>query len=173
MRIGNGMVAIGLSLALGACASGARQDARVAAASGCQEIADNEATTEFYAPGRVYAARKVEKREFVARAIQPTRVIGAELFMHAPRNVTDTFLERALTCHALTGRAAHPNDPLHPSDGSVRAVSVRSAGGSLAIRVVGETPQAGREIWSRARAFASGSSVDVQQVATAPSADAL
>lgn len=164
---------LGLAFALSACGGAAHQDARVAAAPGCQEIAGNEATAEFYAPGRVYRARKLEKRDHLVRAIKINRVVGAELYLHAPRNVTSEFMERALICHARTGQAAHPNDPLHPSEGSVRRVSVRSEGGSLAVQVVGEDTQAGREIWARARAFASGSNVDVRQVAASGSDGAL
>jgi hypothetical protein len=173
MRIGIGWALLGLPFVLAACGGAAHPDARVAAASGCQEIAGNEATAEFYTPGRVYAARKLEKREIVARAIQRDRVVGAELYLHAPRNVTSEFMERALICHSRSGQAAHPNDPLHPSDGSVRRVSVRSAGGSLAVQVEGDDLQAGREIWARARAFASGSNVEVRQVAAAGSDGAL
>ncbi len=165
MKIWNGMALIGLTVSLGACASGRQSDARVAASSACQGLVANDATAEFYKPGQVYAAQEIERREIVARAIHRTRTVGAELYVHAPRNVTGEFLERSLTCHATMGQPAHPNDPLHPSEGSVRRVSVRSAGGAFAVRVEGDSPQAGREIWSRARAFAAGSNVDVRQVA--------
>jgi hypothetical protein len=173
MKISNGMALIGLTVALGACASGRQTDARVAAASACQGMVGNEATAEFYKPGQVYGAQEIERREIVARAIHRTRTVGAELYVHAPRNVTGEYLERALTCHATMGQPAHPNDPLHPSEGSVRRVSVRSAGGAFAVQVVGDSPQAGREIWARARAFAAGSNVDVRQVARASSDGAL
>jgi hypothetical protein len=173
MRIGNGWALLGLTFALGACGGASRAEARIAAAPGCQEIAGNEASAEFYTPGRVYAARKLEKREHTARAIQINRVVGAELYLHAPRNVTSEFMERALICHARSGHAAHPNDPLHPSEGSVRRVSVRSTGGNLVVEVVGDGPQAGREIWARASAFASSSHVDVRQVAASGSDGAL
>lgn len=173
MKIGTCWALLGLPFVLGACGGAAHTDARVAANPACQDIAGNEATAEFYTPGRVYAARKLEKREIVARAIQRDRVVGAELYLPAPRNVTSEFMERALICHARSGQAAHPNDPLHPSDGSVRRVSVRSTGGSLAVQVLGNDPQAGREIWARARAFASGSNVDVRQIAAAGADEAL
>lgn len=173
MRICNGMALIGLTVALGACASGQRSEARVAAASGCQGLVGNEATAEFYRPGQVYAAQEIERREHVARAIQRNRTVGAELYVHAPRNITGEFLERALTCHAMMGQPAHPNDPLHPSEGSVRHVAVRSAGGAFAVQVVGDSPRAGREIWARARAFASGSDVEVRQVATSTTDSSL
>jgi hypothetical protein len=173
MRIGNGITLLGLALGLAACERGSQVDPRVATASGCQQIEGNEATAEFYKPGQVYAAREVERDEFVARAIQKKRTVGAKLYMHAPRNVTGEFLERALTCHALTGQAAHPNDPLHPSEGEIRSVSVSSEGGSFAVQVVADEPRVGREIWARARAFASGSSVDVQQIGATSSGSAL
>jgi len=164
MRIGNGIMLVGLALGLAACQRGSEPDARVAAASGCQQIVDNPATAEFYKPGQVYAARELERTEIVARAIHRKRTDGAVLYMHAPQTITQQFMERALTCHALIGQPAHPNDPLHPSVGEIRDVSVRSAGGSFAIQVMSDEPRVGREIWARARAFASGSSVDVQQV---------
>lgn len=173
MQIGKSIALLGLALGLGACERGPELDPRVAATSGCQQIANNEATTHFYSPGQVYAARELERREFVARAIQRKRTQGAELFVHAPPNITGEFLERALSCHAWTGQAAHPNDPLHPAEGRVTNVSVRSAGGSFAVQVVSDEPQVGREIWARARAFASGSSVDVQQIGASGSAGAL
>jgi hypothetical protein len=169
MKIGKGFTLVVLALGLSACASRAQVDPKVAALSGCQEIAGNNVTAEFYRPGQVYAAREVERTQFLARAIQRKRTVGAELYMHAPQNVTGEFLERALACHAHTGQAAHPNDPLHPSEGAVQRVSVRSAGGSFAVQVIATTPEAGREIWARARAFASGSNVDVKQVATSGS----
>jgi hypothetical protein len=109
----------------------------------------------------------------VARAIHRNRTVGAELYLHAPRTVTGEFLERSLTCHAMMGHPAHPNDPLHPTEGSVRRVSVRSAGGAFAVQVVGDTPRAGREIWARARAFAASSNVDVKQVSSSTSNGAL
>lgn len=170
MKICNGIALIGLSLALGACASsGGRSEARVASSAGCQTLVGNDATAEFYRPGQVYAAQAIERREVVARAIQRNRTVGAELYVHAPRTVTGEFLERSLTCHAMMGAPAHPNDPLHPSEGSVRRVSVRSAGGAFAVQVLGDSPQAGREIWARARAFAASADVDVKQVASSTS----
>lgn len=173
MRIANSIALVGLTLGLAACAGSTRQDPRVAAASGCQEIAGNDVTAEFYKPGQVYAAREIEEKQFIARAIQRQQTVGAELHMHAPRNVTGEFLQRALACHAFTGQAAHPNDPLHPVEGEIRSVSVRSAGGSFAVQIVSDSPQVGREIWARARAFASGSTVDVRQVATSGASDGL
>lgn len=157
-----GLLALGLS----ACSGAQQVDPRVAATSGCQDIAGNEATAEFYKPGQIYGARELERNEFVARAIQRKQTVGAELYMHAPRNVTGEFLERALTCHAFTGQAAHPNDPLHPSEGTVRSVAVRSKGGGFAVQVTSDSPRVGREIWARARAFAGSSSVDVRQVSS-------
>jgi hypothetical protein len=172
MKISVGTIGL-LALGLVACSGRAQMDPRVAATSGCQEIAGNEATAEFYKPGQVYAARELERNEFVARAIQRKRTVGAELYMHAPRNVTGEFLERALTCHAFTGQASHPNDPLHPSEGTVQSVAVRSEGGGFAVQITSDSPRVGREIWARAQSFAGGSSVDVRQVSSASGADTL
>lgn len=172
MKISVGTIGL-LALGLAACSSRAHVDPRVAATSGCQEIAGNEATAEFYKPGQVYGARELERNEFVARAIQRKATTGAELYMHAPRNVTGEFLERALACHAFTGQAAHPNDPLHPAEGTIKSVSVRSRGGGFAVQVTSDSPKVGREIWARARAFAGSSSVDVRQVSSLGATDEL
>jgi hypothetical protein len=173
MKLDKGIALAGLALAMVACNGSTRAEPRMAAASGCQQIAGNDVTAEFYKPGQVYSARELERTKFIARALQRQETIGAELHMHAPRNVTGEFLQRALACHAFTGQAAHPNDPLHPSEGAVRSVSVRSAGGSFAVQIVSDSPRVGREIWARAQAFASGSNVDVRQVASSPSTGEL
>lgn len=141
----------------------------VAASAGCAQLGDvRQAATALYAPGNLYAAKPVRKKIFNARAIQPERTMGADLYLHAQQGVTPEYVERVLSCHAASGTAAHPNDPLHPESGRIAELSVRSAGPSLAVRVIGDSPATGKEIYQRAEAMTSSSgSVSVEQVASA------
>lgn len=156
-------VLFGAALAWG-CAS--QTPTTQVASAGCTDLADGQRVlNHLYQPGSVHAAKPIERKQFIARAIQPKHTVGAKLYVHAPEGVTKEYMERALTCHATGGASAHPNDPLHPSVGSVVDVDVTSAGSSFAVHVVGDGPQAGKEIWSRARALQQ-SSVSVEQVAS-------
>lgn len=158
---------LGLSMTVAACSSASTPPPQLASNAACSQLDDSaQATQAFYAPGQVYAARKIQKKQFIARAIQPRRTMGAELYMHAPAGLTQEYLERTLVCHAAHGRAAHPNDPMHPTSGAVADVSVRPSGsGGFAIKVLGDTPRTGKEIWQRSRAFtAPSTSVTVEQV---------
>ena len=155
-------------LALIGCTASAPQGQTMTAAAGCASLGDARSTlSSFYEPGQVYAAEKVERTEFRARAIQPTRTAGAELRAHAAPGVTAEYLERALTCHAVSGAPQHPSDPLHPSSGRIADVDVRSSGTGFVVSVIGDSPDAGNEIWQRARAFSAPGAVTVEQVAAA------
>jgi hypothetical protein len=158
---------LSLSLALGACSTATSEPRHVAASSGCDRIQDSQAVLDtVYAPGNVYSVRKVEQKEFIARAIQPKRTMGADMYVHAPA-VSQGYLQRVLACHVAGGKAAHVNDPLHPTSGAIADVTVRTVGDSLAVRVVGEDARTGREILQRAEAIAApGGDVTVEQVAS-------
>lgn len=160
----------GAALTLAACAS-ASQKPSVAAGSACSTLPNAQAeAAALYETGVMHAAKPVEKKEFVARAIQPTRTYGADVYVAAREGMTEQYVQRVLSCHAANGSAAHPNDPLHPTQGQLTELSVRSAGSNLAIRIVGDSPSTGQEIWQRAQALtSSGGQVSVEQVAGASS----
>jgi hypothetical protein len=161
----------GMILALGAltmaCSHAEQRPAEVATA-GCAQLEPGHAEKTFYKPGQVYAARPVKERQVIARAHQPERTVGAELYMHAQPGLTQEYLQRSLACHSVAGRPAHPNDPLHLANGSLKRLTVRSVGSNFVVKAIGDSPQAGREIWQRARSFtAPGSEVTAEQLATA------
>jgi hypothetical protein len=149
-----------------ACSSNQTQPVQVASQASCQGLSPSDTTlSAFYEPGAVYEAEPLKKKIFLARAIQPTKTMGAAMHVRAKPGMTAEYLERVLSCHASFGEAAHPNDPLHPSIGRIDELAVRSANGGFAVEVLGDGPKAGREIWQRARALSQpGSSVQVEQV---------
>ncbi len=156
-----GMFAIG-------CAQSGAEPKTVAGAGGCSAANDSELIGHVYSAGTIYAAKPIKKRVFLARANQPIRTFGAQLYMHAPKGVTKEYMERQLTCHAAAGGTVHPNDPLKPSAGAVADIDVRSAGGDFAIEVIGHDHHAGRDIWQRAQSISGGAgAVQVEQVGSA------
>ncbi len=162
---------VGMMLALGAltmaCSHAEQRPAEVAT-TGCSQLEAGHAEKTFYKSGQVYAARPVKERQFVSRAHQPERTVGAELYMHAQPGLTQEYLQRSLACHSVAGRPAHPNDPLHPANGSLKSLTVRSVGSNFVVKAVGDSPQAGKDIWQRARSFtAPGSEVTAEQLASA------
>jgi hypothetical protein len=163
------ILALGAMVALTACSTSSTPHPRLAATAACSQLPDTRAAVQnLYQPGRLYAAKPIREKQFLARALQPERTVGAEMSLHAEEGMTRQYVERVLRCHAANGTAVHPNDPLHPSTGRVTQLDVRSAGDSLAVRVVGDSPRAGREIWQRARSLAeSGTHVTVEQIGAA------
>lgn len=155
-----------LAIALIASAAPAKQPT-VAAGAACEQLGDTSALLALvYEPGTFYAARKVEKNVFRARAIQTTQARGAALYMRAEAGLTGEYLERALSCHAASTQTVHPNDPLHPSSGTVSDVSVHSASNGFAVVVMAEDGQTGREIWRRAELIAEPSgAIRLEQLA--------
>ena len=135
-----------------------------AEASACAGVSlEASVRDQFYAPGAAFAVRPIREREFLARALQPMRTVGATIHVHAQAGMTQQYLERALQCHARRGQAVNPADPLVLESGSVRDVDVRSAGGAFAVRIMGDSPAAGRAILQRAESLVNGS-VSVQQL---------
>lgn len=168
MKLVHHAVVAGIAALTFGCSQTAAEP-RVASA-GCASLPEDGLVDNFYAPGSVYAAEPIKQRMFHARALQPTRTVGAKLYVRAQPGVTQEYMERRLSCHAATGVAVHGNDPLHPSRGSVADVDVKSAGGGFAVHVVGSDSEAGREIWNRARSMSSGAgSVSVEQVSSTTS----
>lgn len=168
MRSSVWAVAALCSAALAGCSNQATHKPTLAASAGCSQLGDTSATlATVYGPNQVHAAEKVERTEFLARAIQPVRTVGAEIHTYAAPGVTPEYLQRTLSCHAAAGKPAHANDPLHPSSGQIAELNVRSTGAGFAVQIIGDSPRTGHEIWQRARALsAPGSSVTVDQVAS-------
>lgn len=174
------MKSIVFTLALGlsafGCASSAAHTPPRSAALACSQLPSdsNQLLSNVLKPGSTYGARAVTQTKVIARAHQPTVVVGAEVQLPAPEGVTKEYLERVFTCHADTGVAAHSADPFHPSSGSVRDVAVRSSGAALAIQIIGDSPSTNREIWSRAQSLTMPSAdVTVEQVGQAAGANSL
>lgn len=157
---------LGLGAVTMACSQAEQRPAEVAT-TGCAQLEAGHAEQAFYKPGQVYAARPVKERQFIARAHQPERTVGAELYLHAQPGLTQEYLQRSLACHSASGRAAHSNDPLHPGSGSLKSLTVRSVGSNFVVKAIGDSPQTGKEIWQRARSFAAPSSeVTAEQLAS-------
>ncbi len=162
-------VFLGLCAVATAACSSAAQPVPTTIAAGCAQLNDTQAVTaKLLEPGAVHSVRKFEKREFLARAIQPMRTLGADLYVHATPGVTPEYLERNLSCHAAQGTALSAHDPFLPGRGAVEKVEVRPAGHSYAVRIVGRDSEAGRMIWQRASQLVSPGSVTVEQLAQAP-----
>ncbi len=154
---------LGALLAVAGCGtSTSRQEARSAsvARAGCSVI-DPQAAASFY-KGNVHAARPIYGPEHHGKVIL-RRLEGAELAVPATPGMTAQYLQRALTCHAMSEtQALHTNDPLKPQ-GGVDVVRVRSMDGRFVVSIVSQDADAARDIWARAEAFAAGDSrVDVQ-----------
>jgi hypothetical protein len=162
----NTLLVLGFSaFAAAGCASDQKQPAGVASA-GCQQLGNvNEIVASQLQPGQVIGAREVREQIFLARALQPERTVGADLYVLATPNSSPQYLERTLTCHAAQGQALGANDPFHPSEGYVTDVSVRPVSNGYAVRVRGSNPEAAKEIWQRAQRFADPGAVTVEQVA--------
>lgn len=136
----------------------------IAATAACEKLGDtNRIVSDLFASGDVYrAGRATESVLYKKKGIEP-RQVGAELYVRAAPGQTGEHLQRTLECYTSYGRAAHPNDPFHPTTGSVENVTVRSAGDSFAIRVAGSDRDAAEDIWRRAQALTS-STVSAEQV---------
>lgn len=171
-RMGKSLIGLGLAAFVAAgCASTPKQPANVASA-GCDQLGDvNAAVASYLQPGKIYGAREVRERVFLARALQPKRTVGADLYVLATPDTTAEYLERTFTCHAARGQALGANDPFHPERGYVSEVKVRPVRNGYAIRVRGSDEEAAREIWERAQRFTDPGSVTVEQIAATSSDD--
>lgn len=153
----------GLALAAAGCGAAAQhsQTAHVAGVQ-CASLSDNQAA-QVLSPGRVQGVEAIHAQRVYAGGPQNDHVIGAKLFVPAEAGASEAYLERALSCHAASASAAHPNDPLRV-DG-VRSVAVRSAGQRYEIAITGVDKRAGEAILQRAQGLQSH--VGVQQLAAA------
>lgn len=148
----------------GGCASTQAPSTQVARAS-CEVDAGEKAfAAKYLQPSRVQTVSRVSEKDFRARAIQPRRTVGADLYVAAEEGVSAEYLERVLSCHAQSGQALHTADPFHALSGEVQ-VRVSSAPAGYRIRVTGSTPEAGREIWNKASSLTKSSSLQEETMA--------
>lgn len=119
--------------------------------------------SDLFASGDVYSSGKATENVIVRKSGIVTRNVGAELYVHATPGQSGEYLQRTLECYTAGAQTVHPNDPFHPEKGSVKRVTVFSAGDSFGIRVAGSDNDAAEDIWRRAHALTS-SSVSAEQV---------
>jgi deferrochelatase/peroxidase EfeB len=169
-------LALAFALSAFGCANSATPAASPSASLACTQLPaeSNQLLTNVLTPGATYGAQALTERRVIARAHQPTVVVGAEVHMPAPQGVTKEYLERVLTCHATTGVAAHNADPFHPSNGSVQDIAVKSSGGALAIQIRGNDRASSQEILNRAKSLTTpATNVTIEQVGSIGSNGAL
>lgn len=139
--------------------------AQIAAGAGCAQLDDDKTLARLYSPGVIYDAQPVTQKIFRMRASQPTRTVGASLYVRAEPGMSAPYMRRVLACHVVSDESAHPNDPLHPNQGEIASLEVREARGGFAIDVIAEKPSVGQEIWRRAESLTErGGSVTVEQL---------
>lgn len=157
-------LAMAVAMMMG-CAANTPQHSQ-ALSHNCNALGDvSGQVADLYANG-VSAVKPVEQQIFVARAIQPKVVTGAELYVPADKDMNGAYLDRLMSCHASSRVAsAHPNDPLRV-DG-VERVDVDEVGSNFRITVTGSDRAAGRAIWQSAQQLHGGGNVSVQQLASA------
>lgn len=164
-----------LATSLVACSSATTPPQTVAAGAACGQLAGDSQTLErFYEQGTIVSAEPIREKQFKARAIQPTRTMGASLYVNAESDMNAPYLRRVLACHAVAGNSAHPNDPLHPQAGQVTGLTVTAAKNGFAVNVRSDDPKVGQEIWRRAESLSQGgSTVEVEQVSHASQKSSL
>ena len=172
--LGTGMLALCM-VSGAACGAGAHSVNATTVASGasCNRVANLEQqVSQIYDTARVRHAAPLYTTRFVARAIQPRELIGAELYVDAEPGMNQPYMERVLSCYAAAGSFAHPNDPLAAAN--IRDLDVRVQGHQYVISVTGADRHAGKEIWQRAAALLeSGGRIEVQQLSAADSTPAM
>lgn len=160
------LAACGLAAALVGCATGSHTQRTQAATLACAGL-PNGSAAGLYGPSKLSKVEPIERQIFLARAIQPTQVFGARLYVPADREYHPAFLERVLSCQLNSGTGASDlsNDPLRVA--GVEHVSVEAAGPNVRISIVGKDAKAGRAIWKSARALSGEGQVTVEQMASA------
>lgn len=150
-----------------ACSSQA-QPTTVATGASCSSLEGSQETlAHLYKPGTIYRAEPIEERVFRARASQPTHVMGASLKVRAEPGMSAPHMQRVLACHAASGGAAHPNDPVFPQTGTLAELSVEESKFGFKINLVGDSRETGEEILKRAEILSGqGANVNVQQVSS-------
>lgn len=120
------------------------------------------------APGATFDAKPIKEVRIRVRASQEEQLVGAQVQLPAPQNVSREYLERVLTCHAYTAVAAHQADPFHPSVGGIRDIDVKSQGATLAVQIRGTSKAANQDILQRAQQLTTPTTdVRVEQVGQA------
>lgn len=156
-----------------ACGAGTQQaSTTVPAGAACQRLPDlQEQVAQVYDVGRVRQVAPLYRTQFLARAIQPRYIAGAELHLDAERGVSQPYLQRVLACHVALSEGAHPADPL--SAPNIQNVTVRAEGHRFVVTITGADRQAGKLIWQKARALTQPTGhVEVEQLSAAKSSDA-
>lgn len=153
-----------------ACGAASTQQAAnttVGLGASCERVENLEQqVARVYNLAHVRDAQPLYTQRFLARAIQPREVVGAELYVDAEHGISQAYLQRVLSCHAAASSTAHPNDPLRTQN--VRGLDVRVQGHQFVIAVTGADREAGREIWQKSQALLqSGGQVEVQQLSAA------
>lgn len=163
----NHRTTIVLAIAGAALAGCAANSAQQTASMGtqCAALGDtSERVASLYENG-ITAVKPLHKKEFIARAIQPKYIAGAELYVTAEEGMNQAYLDRVLSCHAgASTLAAHPSDPLRVT--GIERVDVSAAGGHYRIAITGRDRAAGKRIWQTAQQLDPGAgTVQVQQLA--------
>jgi hypothetical protein len=159
-------------IAAAGCASSTHPVARPQQAGlACNQLdADSQQVlASVLAPGATFNAEPIKEVRVRVRASQEAEVVGAQVHLPAPQNVSKEYLERVLVCHTNTSVAAHGADPFHPSVGHVNRVNVRSLGGTLAIQIRGNNRAANNDILQRSQQLTTPTDVTVEQVGTVDS----
>lgn len=140
----------------------------VASGASCSSLEGSQETlAELYKPGTIYKAEPIKETVFRARASQPVHVMGASLKVRAEPGMNAPYMQRVLACHAASGGAAHPNDPLVPQKGTLAKLTVEESKFGFRIDVVGDSRETGEEIWKRAEILSGqGAHVEVEQVSS-------
>lgn len=120
------------------------------------------------APGSTFDATPIHEIKVRVRASQEPELVGAQVQLPAPNNVSKEYLERVLTCHSYANVAANNADPFHPSVGNVSSIDVKSQGSTLAIQIRGNNKAANKDILARAQQLTTPTTdVTIEQVGNA------
>jgi len=159
------LLAAGLACAAIGCASAAHPQANTQIASTqCSGLADvNSQVADLYGAGQLARIEPLHREQFFARAVQQKYVAGAQLYVQAQQGWSAPYLDRVLSCHAVSQSSAHPNDPLRVAN--IESIAVTGRGPYFVVTIAGADRAAGKEIYQRARALRDPSSqVEVQQL---------
>jgi hypothetical protein len=163
--------ALAVALVLAGCTAAHQQGRTKAALLDCGNLAATESPVALYAPDKITHVEPTYRTEYLARAIQPRRLVGANLYVAAQPGMTAAYAERVLSCHAAAG-PGQTSDPLRVAGGADVSVSMR--GPAMRIAVTGKTPEAAREIWTRARTlYEQPGDVTVDQLSAARGSSAF
>ena len=96
----------------------------------------------------------------------PQFVEGAEIYIIADADTHESYVERTLSCHAVSNATqAQANDPFRVS--GIRSISAQSAGPTIRVSIRGIDRAAGEEIWRRTQALRGTGGVHIQQLGAA------